>query len=700
MPRRLTYIVLNPFFQALVVAGIVILFVPLGLKKYSAEQAEMMTRFDKTEFIFADLDHDGISERIQTFYNLSGNIGIALMADNAILGQWNFKGTFQTECPRIMIGDFNKNGFDEIYIFTLIIDSVVLHGIEYSAKPSLFIHNRFIAKIGSNLKDPDHRILPGIVTDMNGDGSRELIFAISAGFSRQPRNVYIYDVRNDSLKKSPLSGAYIDNLSLFDLNKDGFEEILLKTFAAGNFNEDPFPYSDTCSWLMVLDHDLNFLFPPIEFHGQTGSVEILPLKTVIGETVILGNYHHASHSGHPEKVFLTDLKGKFLKEKLIKTDDILSTLCFLNSREMDSKNVITGVILDIGFFAIKANLDIKQVSDIKFLRKLPSFLDIDQDGHDEIIGLPPGHEKHLILRDNFSSPVTIDFPVQSTVPLFSVKLNGDNPAQLSVQGDQEWKLFNYGINPGYRLRFLIWLGIYLAILGFILIIRKLYSFQLKKKYETERKITRLQISAVKAQMEPHFIMNTINTIGSSIYRQKPDEAYNLLINFSGMVRSLLLSSDKLTSSLQEEIDFVKNYLDLEKTRFSEVFDFSIYVEDGIESETIIPKMIIQLHVENALKHGLLPKKSGGILDIAISKEQDDLLITIKDNGIGRNAAAKNIGQSTGRGMKILSQIFETYNKHKSRPLRQEIIDLYDDENNPAGTLVKIFVPLDFNEGIF
>ena len=191
-------------------------------------------------------------------------------------------------------------------------------------------------------------------------------------------------------------------------------------------------------------------------------------------------------------------------------------------------------------------------------------------------------------------------------------------------------------------------------------------------------------------------MNTINTIGSSIYRYKPDEAYNLLLNFSGMVRSLLISSDKLTRSLREELDFVKNYLELEKSRFSEVFNFSINEDEAISDAAIIPKMIIQLHVENALKHGLLPKKSGGILAINISSEAEYLKIIITDNGIGRNLASKNMSQSTGKGMKILGQIFETYNKYNRIPLRQEITDLSDDGGNPAGTKVEIYIPLDFN----
>jgi sensor histidine kinase YesM len=167
-----------------------------------------------------------------------------------------------------------------------------------------------------------------------------------------------------------------------------------------------------------------------------------------------------------------------------------------------------------------------------------------------------------------------------------------------------------------------------------------------------------------------------------------------------MVRSLLVSSDKLTRSLKEELDFVKNYLELEKTRFTEVFSYAVSIEDHINQESVIPKMIIQLHVENALKHGLLPKKSGGFLDISVSSEGEYLLITITDNGIGRNLASKNISQSTGRGMKILAQFFETYNKHNKNQLKQEIVDLYDGERNPAGTMVKVFVPVEFNELIF
>jgi two-component sensor histidine kinase len=700
MLKHLINIPLNPYFQALVCVVIIYFVFPTGQIKYKAEQVDVMRAFDKSQYIFADLDHDGRSERIQTFINTAGNAGVAITAENATLGQWNFKGIYQPETSRLMIGDYNKNGLDEIYIFTLVADSVVLHGLEYSKKPALFVHDRFIAKIGRNLKDPDYVIFPGGVTDENGDGFEDLVFSISSGFSRQPRNVFIYDLKNDTLRKSPASAVFISNIFLQDLDNDRYQEIILSTFAADNYNGDPYPYSDSSCWLMILDHTLNFMFQPVEFPGPIGSVEAAVLDKEHGEKSIMGNYHHGSITRKPGKIFLTDLKGKLIRQKDIEQNSALFTMNFLTPFKTNNSKVISGIAINAGFFEIDEMLNIKKVSNLKFPRSKYSVLDIDQDGHDEIIIPANGLQKHLILRDDFSSPVAIDFPVQSVVPVFSVKLNGNEPPQLSVQGDQDWKLFNYGINPVYHYRFLVWLALYLFILGFILLIRMLYSFQLRKKYETEQKITRLQLSGIKAQMEPHFIMNTINTIGSSIYRKKPEEAYKLLLNFSGMVRSLLVSSDKLTRTLEEEIEFVKNYLELEKSRFGDSFSFTITQADDVNPETVIPKMIIQMHAENALKHGIMPKKSGGNVDIEISRDQDYLVINISDNGIGRNAAGKKMSESTGKGMKILAQLFETYNKHNSKPLRQEITDLYDEDRNPSGTMVKIFVPLGFNEGIF
>jgi two-component sensor histidine kinase len=700
MLNRISQIPLNPFFQALLVAGIIILLLPASPKKYIAVQSNLSTSFDKTQFIFADLDHDGISERIQTFYNLSGNVAVALVDGIFTIGQWNFRGIYQPESPRLMIGDYNQNGKDEIYIFTLVADSVFLHALEYSQEPQYIFKDRFIAQLGRNLKDPDYLLAPGNITDMTGDGSEDVVFAIAAGHSRQPRNVFIYDILNDSLLVSPKSGAFIGGIILENLDADQMPEITLTTYAASNYNDDPFIYSDTSSWFMILEHNLEFIFEPVEYPGSSGGVTTYPLTLAGGEKRLFVFANYGTPVVSIKKWCITDLNGNILKERIIPVYDPMFFLGFIPQPEKTPSDRIICVIENDGFYELDTNLDYHKISDVKFGRWHPIYIDIDQDGSEEIILLKPGLKEHVIYRKDFRDPVSLDFPVQSRNPLFSVKLNGNKPPQLSVQGDQDWKLFDYSINPFYRYRFLIYLAIYLGILGFILIIRKLYSFQLKKRYETEKKITTLQLSSVKAQMEPHFIMNTINTIGSSIYRQKPDEAYNLLLNFSGMVRSLLLSSDKLTRNLKEELDFVKNYLDLEKNRSGEGFSYEILVDDDVNQESVIPKMIIQLHAENALKHGLLPKKTGGLLGINVYNDADYVVIEVNDNGIGRSAASKSLSTSTGKGMKIISQLFETYNKYNKNKLRQEIIDLFDEEKNETGTQVKLFIPVDFNQEIY
>jgi hypothetical protein len=560
--------------------------------------------------LYADLDHDGFSERIQTMINLPGNAGIALRDGEFTLGQWNFRGSYEPGSPRFMIGNYDHDQNDEIYIFTLVKDTIFLHALAYSKEPFLFIRERLITRVGIRYEEPDYLFLPGKVIDMTGDGYDDLVFAIAGGHLRVPRNVFIYDILNDSLFVSPQSGAFISEMILENLDDDQFPEILISTNASSNYNDEPVIYSDTSSWMMLLDNNLEFIFPPVEFPGPTGGLKMTSIENDHGEKSLLCNAKYGLPVAHIRIWFIADGKGNVLKERKITLENHLFNIELLTQGKINPDYTGFCSKLNDGFYEIDSNLDFNKISDAKSSRWEPDILDVDNDGIDEIILLTSNYEHSVIYRNDFTFPVSLDFPIQSTNPMFSIKLNGDKLPQLSVQGDQVWKLFDYGINPLWRFRFLIWIAIYLSILSFILIIRKLYSFQLKRRYETEKKITTLQLASVKAQMEPHFIMNTINTIGSSIYRQKSDEAYKLLLNFSGMVRSLLLSSDKLTSSLKEELDFVRNYLDLERSRFSDVFDYKITEEDGIDIEIVIPKMIIQLHAENALKHGLLPKSPG------------------------------------------------------------------------------------------
>lgn len=701
MFRKALQVFLNPFFQALVVAGLFILFVPLGLRKYRAEQLDMTSHFDKSQFIFADLDHDGLSERIHTFINESGNAGVVIRTNLGPDQQRNYRGIYEDRTARLIIGDCNGDNLDEIFLFTYLEDTVFLHAVRFAREPELFIKDRFISTVGKNLNDPDLTFIPGKVTDMTGDGLGDVVFGINAGFSRYPRNVFIYDVARDSFRISPRSGAFFNQLCLANLDDDPFEEITLYTAGTDNFNEEPMVYHDSSSWMMALDHDLSFLFTPVMFSGTTGNFITFPIFPAGQDPVLLCIHKGFRNSAPESKAMICNTRGEIVKVKDLDGDEPLNTMEILpRSVQGYPSDEAIGFMYNNGLFEIDSSLNVRRLARIQFSGLAPDFIDIDRDGKDEFILPSADHKKHLIFRSDFSHPAELDYPIQAVRPVLSVKLNGDEPPQLSVMGDTQWWLFGYGINPIYRYRIFIYLAIYLSFLGFILLIRKLYSFQLRKKYETEKKITALQLSGIKAQMEPHFIFNVINSIGSSIYREKKDEAYEMVVRFSQMVRTLLSTSDQLYRTLNEELEFVTNFLELEKRRFPELFEYRIDIDPATDRELLVPKMILQLHTENALKHGLRPKGMGGLLEVTISQADDYLVLSVKDNGIGRKAAAEVMGSSTGKGMKMLSQLFETYNKHNPKPILQKITDLADESGGPAGTMVSIRVPVEFNPEIY
>jgi len=163
-----------------------------------------------------------------------------------------------------------------------------------------------------------------------------------------------------------------------------------------------------------------------------------------------------------------------------------------------------------------------------------------------------------------------------------------------------------------------------------------------------------------------------------------------------MLRSILNSSDIVSRTIQEELDFVQNYLEIQKSRFKNLLDYSITVESGINYEIIIPKSSIQTYVENAVKHGLSLKPDGGKVSIHISQSSGYLNISITDNGIGRKHASEMPSSSTGKGNSIMRQYYQLLNRSNKNPIREEFIDMYDEKGNAIGTQVLIGIPDNFN----
>jgi len=216
-----------------------------------------------------------------------------------------------------------------------------------------------------------------------------------------------------------------------------------------------------------------------------------------------------------------------------------------------------------------------------------------------------------------------------------------------------------------------------------------------EKVITEKKLTELEMQALKAQINPHFVFNCLNSIKGFIFDRDYAQADKYLDKFSDLMRSTIDNSDAAIISLQNEIIYLDNYLQLEKLRFEDKFSYHINVAEDVDKEHVfVPAMLLQPYVENAIRHGMrfLENRQGQI-KILVSKENGFLVCEIDDNGIGREKAAalksKRHVEYQSRGMNISKRRAELYN------IDQQVTDKYDEKGQAAGTTITVKIPLNF-----
>lgn len=233
-----------------------------------------------------------------------------------------------------------------------------------------------------------------------------------------------------------------------------------------------------------------------------------------------------------------------------------------------------------------------------------------------------------------------------------------------------------------------------------------YKYDLeKKKQETELlrlESKSLQMKALRAQMNPHFIFNALNAIQECIVSERNNDAASYLAQFSKLMRQSLEYSEAETIPLEDEIEFLKNYLNINKSlRFSGKMDFAINIDEEIEEDLLgVPTMIVQPYVENAIEHGLRAKKEGGFISIDFSLfDEDTILCVIADNGIGRARAREfqradmNQKRHKSRGTAITEKRLEILNSSRKYDFFVQIDDLQDQKGKALGTRVSIKIPI-------
>ena len=227
-----------------------------------------------------------------------------------------------------------------------------------------------------------------------------------------------------------------------------------------------------------------------------------------------------------------------------------------------------------------------------------------------------------------------------------------------------------------------------------------YVMHLKRKkqqltLENEHKISELRLLAIQNQIEPHFTYNALNTIAAAVLKEEKIIAYNYFVKLSHLMRTILQNNSQLITTLEDEITFVTNFVQIQQFRFTDKFDFSIQVDPEVNQQTIIPKMCIQTFVENAIKHGLLPKKEKGRLSIHVFNEGDYLCIQVEDNGIGQEKARILKTNGSTNGLKIMKGYFDHFNLLNTKKLEWQMMDLTSFDQQSNGTAVSVRIPRGF-----
>jgi ligand-binding sensor domain-containing protein/two-component sensor histidine kinase len=463
-----------------------------------------------------------------------------------------------------------------------------------------------------------------------------------------------------------------------------------------------------------------------------------------GGKEILNNYNKNSGVGLPSDycikikpdkkeniLWLTSINGLHRFDPVNKK--ILSTISFQNGLSADgggySFNITNDNTLAILFYG---NMDLIDLNSYRFNKTAPEIVFNSVKVFDrECVGLLENNSSlRLSNKENF---LQFEFAAPS--------FNNSNQNQYAYQltgADKDWiysgnrnSVTYSGLKSGsytFRVKaanndgawgkeriikifikppfYATWWFIAAAILFFSVIIFGWNRYRIKQTRKEEKlkasfqqQIAETEMKALRAQMNPHFIFNSLNSIQKYILKNEHFEASQYLTKFSRLIRLILDHSNQNSILLSSELELLKLYVEMESLRFDNKFDYKIITGENLLPDTVeIPSMLIQPYVENAIWHGLLHKESRGVLTITFERyDENKLTVTIVDDGIGREKAAelksKQVLKKKSYGMQITEDRIAIINRIQNINATSEIIDLKDRNGNAAGTKVLLVIPL-------
>ncbi len=272
--------------------------------------------------------------------------------------------------------------------------------------------------------------------------------------------------------------------------------------------------------------------------------------------------------------------------------------------------------------------------------------------------------------------------------------------------DKETQTLEYHFKISQPIWFQLWF-IILSVTLIILLVSILFIYQMKKndsKRKIEAKTEKMQtaifeskLMAIRSQMNPHFIFNSLNSIQALVLKKESKKSYDYIEMFSDLVRKTLVFSEKEYIPINEEINFLNIYLDLESLRMKSEFTFCI--ENNVTEEILIPSLLIQPFLENAIHHGLLHKIGSKNLIVSFNCKNEIGYCTITDNGIGRERANEINKRQQYRhdsfSLNAMESRLHILSEQNNKQFDYKIEDLYTSERKATGTKVTVSFPFKY-----
>ena len=216
---------------------------------------------------------------------------------------------------------------------------------------------------------------------------------------------------------------------------------------------------------------------------------------------------------------------------------------------------------------------------------------------------------------------------------------------------------------------------------------------LAERNRLDLQVAEWQLKALQSQMNPHFLFNSLNSVQNYLLTNRGIEGAKYLSKFSKLVRRIMENSNHQLLRFEQIIDTLQMYVEIESFRFNHEFSYCFDIEENeLLHDVLLPPMLLQPYVENAIWHGLMPKEGSKKLLIKARIEQNHIVCTIEDNGVGRAFAPRKEGHIS-RGQEMTKGIIDSF-RRKESATNIDFIDLVDSENNPAGTRVKVIIPIE------